>query len=393
MRVKRSQGMAILLNGTSLVKSIILFFVILFIIFILTGMLTSLKPEYRLSSSSINEWTNKITGDMLVHFMGFENRYFTQAVPEEKSTPKISSLAFEMATSINPDDPRSLLGRELPYFSLYDGEILVAGEGTNYTNMPIESWPPVEVLQKERQASIENLQEFEKEQEAGNEQVPTLSTNGRKVVYIYHTHSRESYLPHLEGTTDQNEAFHSEVNVTLVGKRLGEEMEKRGIGAKVDTTDFTGSLINNGWDYMRKSYDVSRPVVEEAMAINKDLQYIIDIHRDALPKKHTTVTINGTPYARISFVIGGEHSKYEKNLQLAKDLHNILEEKYPGLSRGIITKQGPDTNGKFNQDISQNAILIEFGGVENHLNEVYRTAEAIAESFSEFYWQAEKVNQ
>lgn len=36
--------------------------------------------------------------------------------------------------------------------------------------------------------------------------------------------------------------------------------------------------------------------------------------------------------------------------------------------------------------------MIEFGGVENRLNELYRTADALAEVFSEYYWQAEKVN-
>ena len=38
-------------------------------------------------------------------------------------------------------------------------------------------------------------------------------------------------------------------------------------------------------------------------------------------------------------------------------------------------------------------MLIEFGGVDNTFEELNRSAEALADVFSEYYWQAEKVNQ
>ncbi len=70
-----------------------------------------------------------------------------------------------------------------------------------------------------------------------------------------------------------------------------------------------------------------------------------------------------------------------------------MEAKYPGLSRGVLPpKKGPGTNGVFNQDLHENALLIEIGGVDNNMEELYRTADALAEVFSEFYWEAEKVN-
>lgn len=72
-------------------------------------------------------------------------------------------------------------------------------------------------------------------------------------------------------------------------------------------------------------------------------------------------------------------------------MHNLLDKKYPGLSRGVIVKR--EGNGKYNQDLSQNAILIEFGGVDNTFEELYRSSDALADVFSEYYWQAEKVNQ
>ncbi|HZG71012.1 MAG TPA: stage II sporulation protein P, partial [Chondromyces sp.] len=105
-----------------------------------------------------------------------------------------------------------------------------------------------------------------------------------------------------------------------------------------------------------------------------------------------TATINGKSYAKLVFVVGAEHPNYEKNAELASDLHELLEKKYKGLSRGVILKKGKNTNGKFNQDLSENAMLVEFGGVDNTFEELNRTAEAFADVFAEYYWQAEQVN-
>ncbi|MDY0396730.1 stage II sporulation protein P [Virgibacillus halophilus] len=38
-------------------------------------------------------------------------------------------------------------------------------------------------------------------------------------------------------------------------------------------------------------------------------------------------------------------------------------------------------------------MLLEVGGIDNKLEEVYHTADALADVFSEYYWDAEKVNK
>ncbi|MGO4887247.1 stage II sporulation protein P [Anaerobacillus sp. MEB173] len=390
MRGGRYSGFTVTLNRTSLKRVAVLCIVGIMALFIITGMLTSLEPGYNLSSSSIHEWTTHLSGEALVYLIGTENPYFTQVLPEDSSPPKLSAIAFEMATSINPDDPRSLLGRELPGFALYDGKIIVAGEGTDYTTMPIESPPPMEVMMAEREASMESLEKLDKQ--APEEKVtPPMTTEGRKVVYITHSHNRESFLPELTDATKPNEAWHSKVNITLVGERLGQELEKRGIGTEVDKTDIGAMLTERGWQY-GKSYAASREVVKSAMGANEDLKFFFDLHRDAQRRDVTTVTINGVTYAKTFFVIGEDHKNYEQNSKLAKQLHDALDKKYPGLSRGVVAKGGAGTNGIFNQDLSPNSVLIEIGGVDNSLEETFRTAEALAEVISDFYWEAEKVN-
>ncbi|QOY36203.1 stage II sporulation protein P [Anaerobacillus isosaccharinicus] len=390
MSSRNFKGFTISLNRTSFKRLAILVIVGIIALFIVTGMLTAFEPGYGISSSTVYAWSSYVSSDALVYMMGTENPYFTQVLPEGSGPPKISALAFELATSLNPEDPRSLLGRELPGFALFDGKIIVAGEGTDFTNMPIESAPPMEVMMAEREASKESLEKLDKQKEEF--ETPQVSTDGRKVIHIIHSHSRESFLPELKDTNSPNQAFHPDVNITLVGDRLGRELEKRGIGVDVDKSDIGALLSNRGWVY-GQSYDASREIVKAAMATNADFEFFFDLHRDAQPRNITTVTINGIEYAKTLFIIGENHKNYEKNAQLAAELHALLDKKYPGLSRGVIAKGGSGSNGRYNQDLSPNSILVEFGGVENTLEEAYRSAEAFAEVFSEFYWNAQKVNK
>jgi len=386
MRNRNFRGFTVSLNRTSLRRIAVLVIVGIIAVFIITGMLTSFEQGSGLASASVNQWANHITGENLVHVLAMENPYFAQVLPDESDKLEVSGIIFELATSINPDDPRSLLGRELPGFSLFDGKIVVAGEGTDYTNMPIESAPPMEVLMAEREASERNI---ESNGDKSNVPAPDMTTGDKKVVHIIHSHSRESFYPELQ---EADAPFHKDVNITLVGERIGRELEKRGVGVDVDKTDVESLLLNRGWQYTQ-SYDASREIVKEAIANNEHLEFFFDIHRDAQKRDITTVTINGEVYARTFFVIGENHSNFEHNLQLATELHHRLEKQYPGLSRGVVTKGGAGTNGKFNQDLSQRSILIEVGGVENTLEETFRSAEALADVFADFYWETSKVNQ
>jgi stage II sporulation protein P len=392
MKFGRPGELIVSVNGAVIRKFVIVFILGLIMLFVMVGVLTSLKPQYRISSSSLGEVTDELSISSFVHLLSYENHYFKQALSPDIPSPRYFSELFQFATRINLDDPRSLLGNELPGFYQFDSEIIVAEEGSNYTTIPYESAPPLEVLMAEREASIQNLTEVDKpDGEKPPVQPPALSTNGKNVVFIYHTHSSESYLPHLKGVTDPDAAYHSKVNITMVGKKLAEELSERGIGSQVNVEDMNQKLKQKGWNYS-KSYAASREVVQSALASNRELQYLFDLHRDANRRDATTVAINGQNYAKLAFVVGGENANYEGNEKVAKDLHALINKKYPGLSRGVFTKRGEGTNGKFNQDLSQKAILFEFGGVDNSFEELNRTAEAVADVFSEYYWQAEKVH-
>ncbi|MFB4164864.1 stage II sporulation protein P [Alteribacillus sp. JSM 102045] len=354
----------------------------LFIMFLI-AVLTSVDQDQYFSSRNLHAWSSHVQNELLAAFFTYENRYFANVNAEEITKPAVSSMVFEFVTRLDIKDPRTLLGRELPGFASFDGKIIVAGDGTDFTNMPVESAPPMEVLMEEREATAKRLEIAENSKGNANE-----ASGENPIAHIIHSHSRESYLPELEERTDV--AFHPEVNITLVGERLGQALEKQGISTEVNKTDIEQKLHENGWDFPQ-SYDVSREVLQEAISQNEGLELFFDLHRDSQSRDVTTVTINGETLARTMFVIGENNPDYEKNLEMATELHNKLEETYPGLSRGVITKGGGGANGRYNQDLSENSVLIEMGGIENSLDETYRTADILAEVISEQYFEAESV--
>ncbi|WP_042458576.1 stage II sporulation protein P [Neobacillus dielmonensis] len=386
----KASGTFIMVQGTSVLKLAAAFFLFILLIFSISGVMTSLKPQYKLSSSSVNQAATQVNGELLYQLIGWENHHFL-AVKPNATAPKWTNVIFSLTSNINLNDPRSLLGRELPGFYQFDGKILVAGEGTNYTNMPVESSPPIEIMKAEREAALQNLEGIENPDSSTPPSEPGQTTGDRKVVYLYFSHNRESYLPYLKGVTDPNLAYHSQINVTKIGDHLKASLEQKGIGTEVDKTDIMGNLTKKGLT-MPSAYKESNSVVQAAMTSNRDLSYLIDIHRDAKRKEQTTVDINGKPYAKLSFIIGGKNPNYEKNAKLATDLHNLLESKYKGLSWGVTIQNKSGFNGVYNQNLSDKAILIEFGGVDNTFEELNNSADALADVFSEYYWQAESVN-
>lgn len=349
---------------------------------VLAGAVTLYPAAF--SSSHMNVLLKDIKADQLfIHFLKAENHYFYKETPAESYS--LSGTLFKLATNTQPQDIRTFLGRELPGFSIFDTGIAVAGEGTDFTNLPVESAPPLEVLLKEKELAMNNSQSEE------NAAPPVIP--GEKGVFIYHSHSWESFAPLLKNVKNADEAISSneQVNVIAVGKKLSEELARKGIGAEHDKTNIAAELKKKGWNW-ENSYTMSRETVQTAMTENKDVKFLIDIHRDSLPRGKTTALIGQETYARLFFVVGKEHKNYEQNLKVATELHQALEAKYKGISRGVIVKGKSEGNGIYNQDLSERALLVEFGGVENNLDELNNSIKAFADVFSDYYWKAEPVN-
>ena len=196
-------------------------------------------------------------------------------------------------------------------------------------------------------------------------------------VYIYNTHQLENY------SATNFEDYNITPNVLMASYMLKEKLNKNNIPTIVETSNINEFLNLNGWNYA-SSYKASRFYVLDALSKNNKLDLLIDLHRDAISKDKSTAQINGKNYAKVLFVVGLEHENYEANLELANKLNSLIKEKYPAISRGVITKQGAGVNGIYNQDLSPKSVLIECGGKENSIDEVMNTTEILTQIIKEY---------
>ena len=192
------------------------------------------------------------------------------------------------------------------------------------------------------------------------------------IIYIYNSHQLENY------NNENLEIYGITPNVLMASYLLKEKLNQKGLSTIVEDTNLTEFLELNNWNY-NHSYRASRIFILDKQNTYDSLKYYIDIHRDSINKAQSTVTINNKLYARILFVVGLEHKNYQKNLDIANKLNNLFNKYYQGLSRGVLKKEGQNVNGIYNQDLSNNSLLIELGGVDNNIEEVLNTINAIAD--------------
>lgn len=210
-----------------------------------------------------------------------------------------------------------------------------------------------------------------------------INFSNKPIVYLYNTHQTEEY-----SKTTLAE-YSVSPNVSIVDYIMEDIFNKNGINTLVEERSVTEIRKLNNWNYAG-CYKASRVLMEDAKKNNDSLKYYIDIHRDSLPHDKTTITIGDDNYAKIIFLIGLENPNYEENLKFSEYINSKINEKYPGLSKGIYKKGGPGVNGVYNQDFSKYTILIEVGGEESTTTEVMNTTVAISEILKEVILEYEQ---
>lgn len=207
-----------------------------------------------------------------------------------------------------------------------------------------------------------------------NKKIETKKEN--PTIYIYNTHQTEEYKPtsYLEYSVNPN--------VLMASYILEEQLSKKGHVVLVEEESVSKLRTTLGLNYAG-SYKVTRIMMENAKKNNPTLKYYIDLHRDSLTRDKTTLTVDGKSYAKILFIVGLENSNYQENLDFTNKISDLLNQKVKGLSKGIYKKEGPLVNGVYNQDFSNRVILIELGGNENTIDEVYRSLIVLGEVLDE----------
>ncbi|MBP1961500.1 stage II sporulation protein P [Paenibacillus aceris] len=365
-------------------------------IFVLIGVGGYLQNKVITTSpvSSMKSLAASVTNQFFIDMLGMEVPHLNK--DQKKFTfsqHNVFHFAFQFLTDINPSDPKSLVASEVPGMDANKTTVLVKGSGSAINpSDPFDYSPNPSDLEAEAKYPHPSLTP----EPSPASTTPVVNTTGQppktagdNVAFIYQTHSNESFLPELKGVTDPDKAYSDKVNIISVGQRLAQNLEKDGIGAVHSQTVYPSTVKNFEYPY---SYKYSLKTLQEAMVQHPDLQYYFDIHRDSAARNKTTATIDGKDYAQVYFIIGGKNPNWKKNEEFANKIHQVLEAKHPGISKGIHAKEASEGNGLYNQNISPNNILIEVGGPFNSLEECYRTTDWLADAISEVILNAKKVD-
>jgi stage II sporulation protein P len=203
-------------------------------------------------------------------------------------------------------------------------------------------------------------------------------------VYIYHTHNQESFSSE-EPSEKVFEVNQESKNISLIGNKLSNLLDEKGITNIHEQKDVSETLKERGWTFS-DSYKVSREYFTQTLEDHKNMELALDIHRDSRKKDETTLESGNKKYARIVFVVSRSSRRFDENLELAKLFNEKLEQKVPGISIGVLlkSKDNPQEQNTYNQDLIDQALLVNVGGVENTLEEEYRTVKVLADVIKEY---------
>ncbi|SES84317.1 stage II sporulation protein P [Anaerobranca gottschalkii] len=176
---------------------------------------------------------------------------------------------------------------------------------------------------------------------------------------LYYTHSGESYVP-SDGyaQTDRRRG-----GIYKVGERLAQRLEELEV-----------EVINNRRTHFpyAGSYRRSRRTAKEI--IDKKVDAIFDVHRDATPVNEYLEEINGEKITQVLIVVGRQNPAFKVNEEFALKLKAVGDEMYPKLVKGIFYARGG-----YNQDLHPRALLLEIGAHTNKREHAERGAELFAE--------------
>ena len=210
---------------------------------------------------------------------------------------------------------------------------------------------------------------------------PTLKQTLNKAkprVLIYHSHTSEAYQTSDKDTSKTNSSLDQTRNVCAVGNVITEELEKNyGISVIHDKT------VHDKGDY-NNAYKKSGVTLDKYLNVYGNFDLIIDLHRDSVVDKNAVTTkMNGENVAQFMFVVAQQNPKYVQQKKLINSMIGISNKLYPNLLRGLEITVVNHGIGFYNQNRSNNAVLIEMGTYTNTISEVKNTGRYLTRIIAE----------
>lgn len=249
--------------------------------------------------------------------------------------------AVLFVTGVDVKDARSLLRAEIPFMAL----VRIGMPGVNALALP--DFPKFEWKSK--------------------------TPAGKPLVGIYHTHTAESFIP---SSGRSHKPGGQRGDIVDVGEAMVARLAGHGIQA------VQSKNIHDFPSFM-KAYGPSEATAKKMLADNPSIQMIFDIHRDADKRENATVIVNGTAMARITLIVGmGQpdllQPHWQQNHAFAKLIDAKLNQRFPGLSRGIQLVEW-----RYNQHLHPRALLVEVGCQESSKEEAIRSIELFSDIVAE----------
>lgn len=209
----------------------------------------------------------------------------------------------------------------------------------------------------------EKKQKEDYDLEIVNQEITDLSGD-KPIVYFYNTHQTEEY---------KSNVYNIVPTVVTMSEMLRENLLDKGIVSLVEEGSIKKGLDKYNYDYSG-SYSISMMYLEEKKKKYPSIEYYFDIHRDSVKGEYSRTSIGGKSYAKIMFLVGKNHENYKKNVSNIKKMEEYLNKYYKGILRDTYYQP----LYSYNQEYDSNMFLVEVGGVDNTLEELYNTSVALA---------------
>ena len=186
-------------------------------------------------------------------------------------------------------------------------------------------------------------------------------------VFIYHTHTSESYIP-----VSGKDHVYPKGDIVTVGSYIQQVLR-----VKYHIRTVCSETSHDQIPF-RESYQRSQLTIKKYLQDYPTLKVLLDIHRDATPGINARCLINGQNTATIGIIVGSDkmglpHPNWRKNYQFATKIAENMNLYYPGLNSRVLV-----SDARYNQHLHDHALIIEIGDQNSTLEEAYRAVDLFA---------------
>ena len=249
-----------------------------------------------------------------------------------------TSVCYGENTTVVDFSPYTLLDETGAVLTLRGGQIW---PGDEYISGDDRWYRVVSVDDAARTATAQYLGPAVDEAQSAFATKQSAAKSGDKLIAMYSTHSDESYVP-SDGTASK----WKNAGIYDVGDSLKAALEERGI----ETIYSKESFLPHDAD----AYTRSRRTAEELLKQGPDA--LLDIHRDAVPAEQYETEVDGQNISKVRLFVGRTNQNASENKAFARQIKAEADREYPGLIKDIFIGKG-----NYNQDLSPNSLLLEFG--------------------------------